>query len=137
MKPVVCLPDSDRTLQVDVETNSWFVTFNAHCYAVSDEGDGTRLAALPFLELSLAEVSEAASNVLAQHPNLMFPYEIMIRAGFRHGSPHWTDCSLNWLAEVDTLETSFKDELEDVIGNPKRYSQKSRQLARKLINQGR
>jgi hypothetical protein len=87
---------------------------------------------LPFLELSFDSFEKHISEFLGQHSELSFPYEIIVRAGFAHGSPHWTDCSLHWLLELDELSADFTEELEEIFHNTKRYSQKSRQLVKKL-----
>ena len=137
MEPVVRLPDSDRTIPWDIEKKLWFVTVKEQCFAVSTVDNGSALAVLPFLEIPVREIEEAVSLVLSRDPTIKFPFELRIKAGFMHGSPHWTDCSLTWLAKLDTLETSFNDDLERVVAKTKRYSQKSRQLARRLIKQGR
>lgn len=133
MEAVISCPDSDRTLQFDPETKSWLVTVQGKIYTIGDGSDHSVLAVLPFLELSFLDVESHVSDLLAKHPNLSFPYELFVSAGFRHGSPHWTDCSLKWLNELDELETNFSAELEQVVSNKRRYSQKSRQLAKKLM----
>lgn len=133
MESLIRCPDSDRTLQFDTEKKSWFVTVQGHCYLISDESDQSALAVLPFLELPLDDVAKRVSELLVEHPDLRFPYEFFVLAGFKHGSPHWTDCSLRWLSGLDWLDADFTKDLEKVVCSKKRYSQKSRHLAKKLI----
>lgn len=92
------------------------------------------LAVLPFLELSIESFKERVSEFLQQRSGLSFPYEIVVQAGFEHGSPHWTDCSLQWLSGLSgALDADFTEDLKKVVSNTKRYSQQSRHLARQLI----
>jgi hypothetical protein len=133
MEAVISCPGSDRTLQFDAEKKSWLVTVQGNSYTIGDGSDQSIFAVLPFLELPFIDFERHVSELLAKHLDLSFPYELFVRAGFRHGSPHWTDCSLKWLAELDELDADFSEELEKVIANKRRYSQKSRQLAKKLM----
>lgn len=133
METVVRCLTAERTLAFDAEGQSWFVIQAEDAYLVGDGSFHSTMAVLPFMEQSLDGVKESVSEFLKHHPEQTFPYEAFIRSGFMHGSPHWTDCSLRWLSELDGLDVDFTEDLVRVVQSTKRYSQKSRHLARKLL----
>lgn len=133
MEAVVQCQTAERTLAFDEERQSWFVIQGEDAYLVGDGSFHSTMAVLPFMEQSLDSVRESVSGFLEDHPQQTFPYDAFIRSGFRHASPHWTDCSLRWLSELDGLDADFSEDLERIVQSTKRYSQKSRHLARKLL----
>ncbi|NIZ01970.1 hypothetical protein [Thalassospira lucentensis] len=137
METIIQCCNSDRTLVFDAERQSWLVAVKGKRYFVGDGDSQSILALLPFLELSVDSFKSAISEFASQHPACDFPYEVLIRGGFLHGSPHWTDCSLHWLSELREVDADFTDELQNIIENKKRYSQKSRQMATRLTKRSK
>lgn len=137
METVVICSDPERSLAFVAKEKSWVIIVQGHQYSISDDSKQSKLAVLPFLELSVVSFERRVSEFLAQYPGTFFPYEFFIRAGFEHGSPHWTECSLRWLLELGLQPDKFSEELESVANSTKRYSQKSRQLAKRLMKVGR
>ena len=133
MERIIKCCGSDRTLTFDAEAQSWAVVINDKVYRVGDGSDQSTLAMLPFLELPVDSFVRAVSEFIQEHPECNFPYETLIRAGFQHGSPHWTDCSLRWLLELKEVEEDFSKYLVNVVEKKQKYSQKSRHLATRLL----
>ncbi|WP_421710317.1 hypothetical protein [Algihabitans sp.] len=137
MEKVIKCPVSNRVIELDVDADSWFVTIEGACYLIGDESDNAVLAVLPFLEIPIQDFKKSVSEFLIKYPGSIFPYEVFIHAGFKHGSPHWTDCALEWLSGLNHKpESDFSKELEIIVQKKKRYSQKSRHLAWKLLKRG-
>ncbi len=135
MEHLVACSISGKSLDFEMQTNLWFVTVNEQKYQVGDDNDQSVLAVLPFLEIPVSEIQDRIKTLQKKCHNVRFPYDTLIHAGFFHGSPHWTDCALGWLVELGEMVSisNFTKELEGVVQNKKKYSQKSRQLAKRML----
>jgi hypothetical protein len=92
------------------------------------------VAVLPFLEMDVAELEKAIAEREVAGGTVEFPYELFVKAGFKHGSPHWVACAMTWLAGLPkSTAGDFVEDLRLVERNTKRYSQAVRHLARKLM----
>ena len=122
-----------RTLQFDADLQSWFVVEKSTKILVGDQSDDAILALLPFLELPIADFKVQVSVWKQVHSVKNFPFEMFICAGFRHGSPHWVDCAMQWLAALKGIKYDFTTDLEKILLNKKKYSQRIRQMALFLL----
>jgi hypothetical protein len=133
MEAVILCPISNKVLSFNLETRSWFVMVGEQRYLIGGGDTQSVVAVLPFLEFDIDLIRGRVAEILQSCSDLHFPYDFFVRAGFQHGSPHWVESSLQWLWGLEGLEVNFHDELESVVQNRKRYSQKSRHLAQKLL----
>jgi hypothetical protein len=134
MESVIQSKDCDRTLAFDMARHSWIVIVRGQQYVLGEGPGQSNIAALPFLEMPLDEVQRQVSQFQKEKSAAAFPFEWLVRAGFDHGSPHWTDCALRWLSGLQPLHSVFRGHLERIVGNSKRYNQQTRQLAHRLLH---
>lgn len=130
IETVIHCNDCNRTLAFDMGRHLWIVLLQEKEYVVGNGSDQSKLAVLPFLELSLDEFQRQVSQFQKANGVATFPFEFFVRAGLEHGSPHWTDCALRWLSGLQPLRSIFREHLERIVRSPKRYHQQTRQLAR-------
>ncbi len=120
-------------ITLDCDAAVWSLNVKGQKLGLSLEDYRVALSLLPFLELSKEKLLEQVQD---ENARTSFPELILIEAGLKNGSEHWSGCALNWL-ENNSREArmSFDSYLVNIQENKKKYGQALRHRAKALLKQ--
>lgn len=108
----------------------WRLSIGNEGYNIKSSNHRVILALLAFMERDFKEMDCLVSQISEHH---RFPYTPFIIAGFKHGSPHWVTCALDWLEYLhDEDYANHENWLNEISENKNKYSQHLRHKAQKV-----
>lgn len=141
MKVLIKDSISGAAIFYDAQQKKWVLLVGNNLIQLDDQQSNARLSMLPFMQRSINEICnlieeyEMQSETLRGHDiKSAFPWSNFISIAFKQGSPHWVREALHWMEVLDTnSQNQFKKELHEIINNKKKYNQKIRQLAFRIL----
>jgi len=121
---------------------NWILSVGGRIIALDDKESDARLSMLPFTQKKVQEILDLICSYIekmhisnGKEIKEKFPWSNFLLVAFRQGSPHWVQNALNWMDELreDMITEVIDDHLRGVVRNKKRYDQKIRQHAYKLL----
>lgn len=126
---------SGSKLYLDQKAGEWRLSVKSGDYDLEELGNRNRLSLLPYLNSDTLNLEDLKNLLKSSNPDMPpFPWSKFVDTAFEQGSPHWVFGAMCWLEclPINTI-TRYHDDLKKVIENKKRYEQKIRQLAFKLM----
>jgi hypothetical protein len=128
------LPVNDQAAIRVTDTGNWVVTSDQMSYPLEEIEDFFRVRLL--LERRFAEAKEALELVgQSSNASKPFPMWMVVASALQSASFQWTDRALAWVAFLTEPEKVLLKDLLAAVKDSRGASQKSRQLARKYLNQ--
>jgi hypothetical protein len=111
--------------------SGWSVIVRGESIGLSLSDHKVLLSLLPFLEMDKDNIFEQIETTEAADS---FPDLILIEAGLKNGSEHWSDCALDWLKDKRAEEINqFALYLKDILDDKRKYGQIVRNKAKELL----
>lgn len=125
----------DRGISIDVsDAGAWIIRSENSEFPLEEVGDFFRAWLL--LERPFADVKAAIDRVSSDaNTATPFPYWKLIGSALKAPSAQWTDRAMAWVPFLPVTEKASLKDLFIEARDSKWASQKSRQLARKYVNE--